>query len=202
MAHQSHRPPFINAFITAFQPQFRLTECSTKNLNLAARLIGNNICLERIVIRASLVRDRTPLAAIGPALKTNTHLRVLNLGGHQMGKIEVEEFQSVLQSTNFTLEKIYSHVPRHGNSIKKQHDDLQFFLKLNRYDRKLLLHPGSHATQRDWNNTIIRAKDELDVVFYYLSKNPSVLLRARFPTYKTRSSCRGWEQANKRAKLA
>jgi hypothetical protein len=100
-----------------------------------------------------------------------------------------------LDSKNYTLEPI--HVYSTDQVLQTLDEDLPFFLKLNRdFDRKHLLDPGEDATQEDWSKVIVRAKDEIPILFSYLSKNPSVLLSTTI-----KSSAPDNEQ-QKRTKLA
>ena len=50
---------------------------------------------------------------------------------------------------------------------------VRFFLKLNHAGRRELLEPNE-ASRNEWVETLIGHQDDLDVLFYFLSMNPSL----------------------------
>ena len=52
-------------------------------------------------------------------------------------------------------------------------DDVRYFLKLNHAGRRELLEPNE-ASRNEWVETLIGNQDDLDVLFYFLSMNPSL----------------------------
>jgi hypothetical protein len=160
------------------------------------------------------------LSTIIAPLENNTHLIDLILAGCRGleynlmdKKKDIEALHALVRSKNFTLQNLdfgraMALKLRIDAECIQKLDEIEFYLKLNKYfDRELLLgrrHPEENATQRDWVNVIVGAKDDVSVVFYYLSHKPSLLLMTTMqsPLCNTQSPHQGCYQANKRAKLA
>lgn len=51
--------------------------------------------------------------------------------------------------------------------------DIDFYLRLNRLGRKNII--GQEATREQWIDVLIKGKDQVDSVFFFLSHNPSLL---------------------------
>jgi hypothetical protein len=197
--HPNISPP-ASAFVEAFQPQFNLKKCAAaKHLHYAAQLIRNNISLELIRMLFIEELEETSFASLIAALTGNTHLLELDLFDHTPTKQELDVLLSLLKSHNFTLENLEFQKHTLDAESSKTLDEIKFLLRLNKhFDRKLLL--AGSATPEDWANVIVRAKDEVSVVFYYLSKNPSLLLTAA-ATIPSSPQNASWQPASKRAKL-
>jgi hypothetical protein len=153
------------------------TWLSNAELQECASLIGQpDFPLEELDLGRS--ESGTSLMPLALGLRKNTKLRWLRLRYRGLlsppSDKEMDAFLVLLESHNFTLEilDVFGSDRRH-----KDYDKLQFFLKLNRdHQRKRLMGPGEpHVNQEEWINVINSAKEDVSVVFYYLSQNPSLL---------------------------
>jgi hypothetical protein len=94
------------------------------------------------------------------------HLKLSGVGGaaSMLAKPIREAFHNVLES-NYMLETLFLFDERNLQA------EIQFYLKLNRLGRSLLLE-RSHASQKEWIDILVQVSDDLDCLFYFLSMNP------------------------------
>jgi hypothetical protein len=78
----------------------------------------------------------------------------------------------ILHDQNYTL----THLTSDGWNISDK--VVEYYLKLNRAGRSLLLHDDTKVvtTDKDWVAKIIDHSNDIDVVFYFLLKNPSMIV--------------------------
>jgi hypothetical protein len=90
------------------------------------------------------------------------------------------------------------------------HSQIEFYLRLNKdFRRKHLLSADKEATHEEWVNTIVSAKEDTAVVYYFLSQRVSLLLEANRnmkqvqPVPSVPTSCSRVEQepAQKKSKI-
>jgi hypothetical protein len=154
-------------------------------LNQVASMLEQNSCLEEL---HTGIDKKISIANLGVALQRNTSLRVLDLWF--MGvckKNDVDVFLDLLENYNTTLqvmEGFLFHLPKTDKETNQKIDKIHFLLELNRnHQRNRLLGATlqHHAdaedpTNDDWVDVILSSKNNVSVLFYYLSINPSLML--------------------------
>eukprot|EP00797_Seminavis_robusta_P018467 Sro276_g106030.2 (324) ;mRNA; r:49149-50120 len=110
-------------------------------------------------------QETCTMPELATALQSNTTLQSFEIhGSTELGKWLEEAFLIMMQS-NYTL-----------TTLKLCQDEalflrpfLQFYLALNKAGRKLL---DQNATREDWVSALIRVRQDLSCIFYFLSTNP------------------------------
>jgi hypothetical protein len=141
------------------------------------RLIENNSTMEELSI--SFFDSHGSLASLVKILETNTSLRSLTLLSRRAPtEDEFDAFVSLLETRNYSLGLLnptWWLMPKDSLSRQKFRR-ITFFLTLNRkFNRSRLLGRTKKPTQKDWIDVIQSAKEQLPVLFYFLSVNPSIL---------------------------
>ena len=131
-----------------------------------ADFVQNNNTLEFLDLN---VKNAHVMLPIVQALRGNNSLGTLNLR-------HVDELlpDNVLKAFTTTLQDNY--VLKHVFCANVwQHSDISFYLRLNQAGRRHLVSEGNNATRSDWVDMIINNKRNYRFVYYFLSKNPSLV---------------------------
>jgi hypothetical protein len=145
------------------------THLSASNAAHAVQLLRRNASVETL----SLPQPDVSVSFFAQGLETNSKLRVLCFYRARVTVNDTGAFLHLLKhGQNYTLEEL-----KFIGWWNKQLDpEIDFYLKLNKhYKRKLLFSPDENATPEDWIRTIISARKDPAVVFYYLSYNIALL---------------------------
>jgi hypothetical protein len=153
-----------------------LTYLSASNIEYVAQMLQCNPSIEDLVLK---LHPDASVSSIAKSLETNSKLRVLFIAREGFTENDTAPFLCLLKDKkNCTLETLTLSIPLQDDFIQLD-DEINFYLKLNKeFQRKLLFSSDETATREDWINTIITARKDTAVVFYYLSENLSLLLEA------------------------
>ena len=122
-------------------------------------------------------------AAIASSLEDNAKMKRLCVTFQNRLVPENGNQESILETMNAAFVGSFSKIPPKNCvleelSIGFAHqkvgfsDDIKFFLKLNRAGRRNFM--ASQCSRRDWIEMLIRYRDDVDVIFYFLTMNPSI----------------------------
>lgn len=159
----------------------RLDESAVDSLS---EMLQRNTALNRVSVP---IDYKSLIILAEKALSSNHSLATLNVSKefpNAHWSEVIDAFTKLLKDHNFILQEL--------KMVWRSWSDttLQFYLKLNKAGRHRLLvgkKPNAgheqqqptetlSATDKDWINVIIQHKDDVDVVHYFLLKNPNVLL--------------------------
>ncbi|CAB9524606.1 expressed unknown protein [Seminavis robusta] len=137
-----------------------------------SQMLQNNTTLEKIKLDVeNTVKSRKDMVEIAGGLALNPTLNYFRLAGQcSIGRKEVVEkaFESALERnlslTAFTLLDSGIHTPK-----------MEFFLKLNRSDRRSLQQRES-MERGPWIKALAASGGDIDCIFYFLSANPSLFM--------------------------
>ena len=106
------------------------------------------------------------MAEIGNALKANTSLKTLAMHGPRLSHQSQTTFVDVLRE-NYSLQTL-SLVALHSDL----RDEVEMYTQLNRCGRAKLFRQGT--SNQEWIHTMTLVSDNLNCIFYLLSKRPSL----------------------------
>jgi hypothetical protein len=155
---------------------------SATNLNHAAAWLWHNPSLQEFQAHVPEFVSLQPFVA---ALENNSNLKRLRLyGALHFPLDDLSALVDLLETKQqYTLEQLHIGCPLLlGGQIQKAQQEiiqLQFLLKLNQFHRKQMLSCAAGKEEQDeCVQTLIHAKEEPSVVFYFLTHNPSLILNA------------------------
>jgi hypothetical protein len=163
-------------------------------------LVGNDaLSLRELTIRSHGLGARAG-SAIAHLLRFNTTIQVINLDLDQAGYGLV--IAEALHHSNRTLQcldvwawggelhpdsslaitQVFTDMLQVNTSLRFltfqgldwTNPHIDFYLRLNRADRQRLV--SDYADRKAWIDVLIKQRDDLDVVYHFLSLNPSILL--------------------------
>lgn len=142
--------------LVALSQAVKLDSCALQGLNLSCNVFG---------------QEGTNHLAL--ALKTNQSLQELSLFCNAIPHASCVELASCLEKHNFTLQHL-----KLGGTLTDTFSDIRmkidFLLKLNRHGRiQLREHQSS---RREWTNILSNAASDVDMLLYFLSNKPELLL--------------------------
>ena len=133
------------------------------------RLLKSNSKLERLRLQLSQDDHAVPIVE---ALHENTNLQRLGLVLPRRENDKrlhlTDKLADMLRKSNYNL------VQMDLVGLTNNVEEILFFLKVNQAGRKRLLSQG--AARDQWVQTLISHNDDLSVMFYFLSKNPTLCL--------------------------
>jgi hypothetical protein len=143
---------------------------SEENSEHLGHMLRSNASIEELKVPVC------PLLPIARALEANNSLKTLKIYGLILCD-QARALLGVLENQNLTLETLKTGRKPEAEQILRKID---FYLALNRvFHRKRLLSPGDeNATTEEWVEVIVSARKTTDIVFYYLSKNLSLITGA------------------------
>jgi hypothetical protein len=167
------RLDLISDKVGRFSPH-RTSSLSVSNAEYAIEMLRRNASIKEFCMQ---LEPDVSLASVAAGLETNSTLRDLTIGQPGLTRTGIAPFLRLLKDgKNYTLESL-SFV--NGSEAISLSSEIEFYLQLNqKFQRKVLMSLDGSASRQDWVNTIIFAREETAVVFYYLSENVSLLLRA------------------------
>ena len=126
------------------------------------------------------VQDDVSLAPLIASLSNNHTLRKFHVHKTWWTEDDVDVWLRVLEgSPNCTVMDCYwilAH-PDDKEETKQKANRARFLLRLHKaFQRGRLLSPGANATNETWIDVILASKDEVSVVYYYLSLKPDLIL--------------------------
>lgn len=148
----------------------RHTRLEKSGVQAASEMLRVNTALRGLQISVG----HTPLQPLVDALQLNRTLKSLKIYVGTREPVAKEVSQSFLDmlETNYSLEELELYtIPCHDARIK-------FLLKLNVAGRGRLIENNT-ATAKDWVDSIVKHSQDESVVFYLMSKNPSLCQLAR-----------------------
>lgn len=136
-----------------------------------ARSLAVNRTLRILDIRMSVkVNQQLLLTEVANALVKNTTMKDLKL----IGNIDKGNEYAKMLETNCDLEAVRVTADKETQAM------IDFYLKLNRANRRLALQEYGTLMNEDWLDLITKAADELDLIYYFIHMNPSLLQGAHF----------------------
>jgi len=145
------------------------------------KLLDSNSKLQRLRIQLSSDEHAVPIVE---ALHRNTNLQRLGLvlpklvHSTPMRTKVLSKLINMLRQSNYDLQQM-DYVANSGDGDDGCHhaerkEEIRFYCKVNQAGRKSLMRKG--ATRREWMQTLSEHNDDLSVLYYFLSRNPSLCL--------------------------
>jgi hypothetical protein len=169
-----------HAFLKQVQIHFSLLK---ENVQHVAQMLRRNQSIQELDI---CVENTVSVIPIAEALETNSTLKKLNTdaglwyGNGSRGRQQKNAFLHTLESHNFVLESLHLFHSRINTQDREIVQKINFYLELNKDFRRqrLLSSQDGNASPAEWLDVIVSAENKTKVVFYYLSKNVSLILSA------------------------
>lgn len=140
---------------------------------LSKSLQTNSTLITLTLPRSNLSDDG--LLHIAEGLTVNTTLKKIEVGvSKDLSQKGLDALTYMLES-NMELERLV--VSSAEKSIK---DKVEYYMRLNEVGRGLLLRDGN-ATREQWVEMLIAVIDDLDCLFYFLTRNPTLCQFANMP---------------------
>lgn len=170
------RDGHIEAMAEALQANTTLKNISIRASNLGVtaglamgRVLNSNRTLERLRVQLSSDEHAVPIV---DALRKNRHLQRLGLVlpsdvNKQIREHFTTEMTNMLANRNYNLQDLDLVGWRASLEIR-------FYIKANQAGRRSLLAEG--APREQWVDTLISHKDDLSIMYYFLSRNPQLCL--------------------------
>jgi hypothetical protein len=155
----------------ALMTSFQRNECAL------IRDVIHMKALERLwLVSDSCVDGGAHFSAVITSLQGNTTIEALHLESyssfrHFFHRSVKDDFISMVRDRNFTLKTVEFDI-----ECDKERAFLlqvEFYTKLNRLGRKALL-TDRNTSKDDWIDILVASRDDIDVLFYTISKKPDL----------------------------
>ena len=140
-------------------------------------MLQENDCLKTLKL---VVKKYEDAIAIAQALETkNSTLTSLFLRSYHQVEVSPQVYDTFLSmiQRNCSLRELYTFIAN-PVTYPNLHPTIKFYLKLNKAGRgRLMGEESQSATNEEWIRTIISTKNDVACSYFFLSQNPSILMR-------------------------
>jgi len=146
--------------------------CPTDDLSVdSCAAISRVLTVNKTLVTLNLPRSNlgeVGLTHIAQGLTVNTTLRKIEVGVKKDLGTEGEHALTTMLDKNYQLERLV--LSSAEQSVK---DKVEYYMRLNEVGRGGLLRDGK-ASREQWVEMLISVVNDLDCLFYFMSKNPSL----------------------------